>query len=140
MTAKDLMHSPVVTVRHDATVARLCDLLQENHVNGVPVVDDRGEIVGIVTEEDVLYGSMGIDREAEAHDGSEPFRPESTPVREIMTSPAVCASEDTDIVEICRMMWGMRIHRVPIVREGRPIGIVAAIDLVRAIAEGEIRP
>ena len=53
------MHSPAVVVRQDDTVAHLCDLMQQAHVNGAPVVDDAGEVVGIVTEEDILYGSMG---------------------------------------------------------------------------------
>ena len=123
--ARDLMSTEIVTIRDDATVAALCDALQAAHVNGVPVLNGLGELVGIVTEEDVLYGTMG---------GSQLL------VRDIMTSPAVCATEDTDVVELCRMMWGMRIHRIPIVVEGRITGIVAALDLVRAVAEGALRP
>lgn len=130
------MHSPPITIGQDETVARLCDLLQENHVNGVPVIDESGELVGIVTEEDILYGSMG-------HDGAAPAEgeaPAPTLVRDIMTSPAVCATEDADVVEICLLMWQMRIHRVPIVKDGRVTGIVAAMDLVRAVAERRLTP
>jgi CBS domain-containing protein len=57
-------------------------------------------------------------------------------VRDIMTSPAVCATEDTDVVELSRMMAGMRIHRIPIVVEGRVVGVVTALDIVRAVAQG----
>jgi CBS domain-containing protein len=57
-----------------------------------------------------------------------------------MTSPAVCATEETDVVELCQMMWGMRIHHIPIVLEGRVTGIVSSLDLARAVAEGSIRP
>ena len=134
MLARDLMCTPAVVIREDDAVAHLCDVMQEAHVNGLPVVDENGEIVGIVTEEDVLYGSMG-----EAG-GPAPANVDSVLVRDIMTSPAVCATEDTDVVEICRMMWTMRIHRIPIVRDGHVTGIVSAMDLVRAIAEGTIAP
>lgn len=131
MLAKDLMTTQVVTVREDVPVGDLCDILQAAHVNGIPVLNADGELVGIVTQEDVLYGTMGGN-----HDGE---RSKGLLVGDIMTSPAVCATEDTDVVELCRLMWGMRIHRIPIVREGRVTGMVAALDLVRAVAEGALR-
>lgn len=126
------MHTDVATVREDLPVGDLCDVLQVAHVNGLPVLSADGELVGIVTEQDVLYGTMGG---RDAGDGVNPLL-----VRDIMTSPAVCATEDADIVELCGLMWGMRIHRIPIVREGRIVGMVTALDLVRAVAEGSLRP
>lgn len=132
MKARDLMQTDVITVRQDATVGQLCDIFQAKHVNGVPVLGPDGDLVGIVSEEDVLFGAMGIpDEEASATSGR---------VGDIMTSPAVCATEETDIVELCRMMWGMRIHHIPIVSGARVTGIVSSLDLVRAVAEGALRP
>jgi CBS domain-containing protein len=131
MLAKDLMQGTVVTIGEDATIEQLCDLLQAAHVNGLPVLGADGDLVGIVSEEDVLYGAMGLPQEAGAREGR---------VRDIMTSPAVCATEETDVEEVCRMMWGMRIHHIPIVREGRVIGIVSSLDLARAVADGILRP
>ena len=137
MRVRDLVHSPAVVVRQDETVAHLCDLLQQVHVNGAPVVDDTGHVVGIVTEEDILYGSMG-DAGGAGDTASEVTGP--VLVRDIMTSPAICATDETTIVEICRMMWTMHIHRIPIIRDGRVTGIMSAMDIVRAIAEGAIEP
>jgi CBS domain-containing protein len=138
------MVKEVVTVGEDVSVSDLCDILQQAHANGAPVVNADGMLVGVVTEEDILYGSMGSSpsapagREGEAAgEGSGPGT--DTLVGEIMTSPAVCATEDTDVVELCKLMWQMRIHRIPIVRDGRVTGIVSALDLVKAIAEGRIR-
>jgi CBS domain-containing protein len=86
----------------------------------------HGELVGIVTEDDILYGTMGVfDKNGRA-----------MLVGEIMTSPAVCATEDTDVAELSRLMWGMRIHRIPILLDGRVTGVVTALDVVRAVAEG----
>jgi CBS domain-containing protein len=130
MLAKDLMQGTIVTVGEDATIEQLCDLLQAAHVNGLPVLGRDGELVGIVSEEDVLYGTMGLP------DGGGT----QTRVRDIMTSPAVCATEETDVEELCRMMWGMRIHHIPIVREGRVTGMVSSLDLARAVVEGALRP
>ena len=111
----------------DSPIEQLCDLLQVAHVHGVPVLNALEELVGIVSQEDVIFGAMG--------------RPDGPAcVRDIMTSPPVCATEETDVVELCRMMWGMRIHHIPIVLDGRVTGIVSTLDLARAVAEGSIRP
>ena len=124
------MTTDVVTIGEDAPVSQLCDLLQAVHANGLPVLNAQGELVGIVSEDDVLYGTMGV------------FDKNGTPVlvRDIMTSPAVCATEDTDVVELSRMLSGMRIHRIPILSDGRVTGVVTALDVVRAVAEGALSP
>ena len=59
-------------------------------------------------------------------------------VRDVMTSPAVCADEETDIADLCRLMWSMRINRVPIVRDGRVAGVVSSMDLCHAVCEGTL--
>lgn len=130
MQARDLMSTEVVTIGEDAPVSQLCDLLQAVHANGLPVLNADGELVGIVSEDDVLYGTMGVFDK----DGS------AVLVRDIMTSPAVCATEETDVVELSRMLWGMRIHRIPILSEGRVTGMVTALDVVRAVADGALSP
>jgi CBS domain-containing protein len=128
MLAKDLMNTDVVTIRDDAPVSHLCDVMQAVHANGLPVLNGDGELVGVVTEDDILYGTMGVfDKNGSA-----------VLVRDIMTSPAVCATEDTDVVELSRMLSGMRIHRIPIVVNGRVAGVVTALDVVRAVAEGSL--
>lgn len=128
MLAKDLMNTDVVTIREDAPVAHLCDVLQAAHANGLPVLNDQDELVGVVTEDDILYGTMGVfDKNGSA-----------ILVRDIMTSPAVCATEDTTVVELSRMLSGMRIHRIPILVDGRVAGVVTALDVVRAVAEGTL--
>jgi CBS domain-containing protein len=128
MRAKDLMSTEVVTIREDAPVSQLCDVMQAAHCHGVPVLNAHGELVGIVTEDDVLFGTMGV------------FEKGGTAVlvRDIMTSPAVCATEDTDIVELSQMLSGMHIHRIPILVEGRIAGVVTALDVVRAVADGSL--
>jgi CBS domain-containing protein len=128
MRAKDLMSTEFVTIREDASVSDLCDVMQAAHANGLPVLNAQGELVGVVTEDDILYGTMGVfDKNGSA-----------VLVRDIMTSPAVCATEDTDVVELSRLLSGMRIHRIPILVDGRVAGVVTALDVVRAVAEGTL--
>jgi len=52
--------------------------------------------------------------------------------------PAISAEEDTPVIELCRIMWSLRIHRVPILRKGKVTGLVSSMDLCRAVLEGKI--
>ncbi len=148
MRVRDLMRRDVVKVHEDLLVTDLCDLFQAAHVHGAPVVDPKGHLVGFVSQEDILVGSMGRppDRKSRAKDRKTvrgrkaDARDVAIPrVRDIMTAPAVSASEDTEVHDVCRMMWRLRIHHVPIVRRGKVTGIVSTLDLCRAISEGMIR-
>jgi len=185
--ARDLMTRSPITVRADMRVGALCDLLQEKNINGAPVVDSEGRLVGVVTQEDIIYGSMGSpapdgapgpgrpgDEVAGAasgegrtsrrvvsvlrgrvlhaappaplRSGEKPFwaehrspDPMEMPVSTIMTSPAISAEEDTPVTDLCRIMWSLRIHRVPILRKERVTGLVSSMDLCRAVIEGKIK-
>ncbi|MGH9748944.1 MAG: CBS domain-containing protein, partial [Candidatus Polarisedimenticolia bacterium] len=192
LRAADLMSRNPIVVTENLTVGQLCDLLQEKNINGAPVVDERGRLVGVVTQEDIIYGAMGntempgpagmsrpapplpeerpspkgtpgrrsgrvvadilrqgglrpvppaTPREGEKPFWSEPGRPDALqmPVRAIMTSPAISAEEDTPVTDLCRIMWSLRIHRVPILRAGKVTGLVSSLDLCRAILAGQIR-
>lgn len=181
LLARDLMTRAPITVAEQTTIGELCDLLQEKNINGAPVVDLQGRLVGVVTQEDIIYGTMGhpmyagvggegslpatrkrrekrvvaMLREgrlrpapsAPQRQGEKPFwseahrppDPMETPVSAIMTSPAISADEDTPVSDLCRIMWNLRIHRVPILRRGQVTGLVSSMDLCRAILDGKIR-
>lgn len=131
LLARDVMSTGVVKVRPELPVGDLIDLFQQEHVHGICVVDDGDELVGFVSQEDVLFGMMGsAGGEGDPSDGPR--------VGDIMTSPAVFATEQTSLIDVCRLMWQLRIHHVPIVRQGRVTGMVSSLDVSRAVA-GEPR-
>ena len=135
--ARDVMQKHVVTVREDLPVSDLCDLFQQEHVHGVPVVDDGAGLIGFVSQEDVLFGLMGhLPSEQDELAQEEPPVPM---VRDIMTAPAVSAGEDAHITDVCRLMWQLRIHHLPIVRSGRVTGMISSLDVCRVMA-GEALP
>lgn len=130
MVARDLMKTAVVTVGEDCPLSEVRGLFVEHHVNGLPVVDRRGRLVGVVTQQDVYLGAAT--RSEVAGFGLEPR------VRDVMTSPAIAVGEETEVADLCRLMSGLGVHRIPIVRNGKVAGIVSSIDVCRAVFEGSI--
>ncbi len=148
LTARDVMSSKVLSVTVTATTRQIARILVENGISGVPVVDGDGLPVGMVTEGDLI----GPDADGEGVGegwlaqlaGGEPLsarmdRSERT-ARDIMASPVVTVAEVTELPEIARLMTSYRIKRLPVVRDGRVVGIVSRADLVRRIAEAPAKP
>lgn len=135
------MQTAVPTLREDAPLTEACDLFLEENVNGAPVVDAGGRLVGVVTQQDIFFGTLGrplrgVNERPQAISAKDPIR--RLRVRDVMTSPAVCAAEETDVAELCRLMWSMRIHRIPIVRDGLVSGVVSSMDLCHAVCKGTL--
>lgn len=136
MQAKDLMRRDVVTVREDATVQELIEVLVREHIHGVPVLNRSGKLLGMVTQQDIFFSSMTRAPEGETA-GALDATLETLKARDIMTAPAVSATEETSVLKLCELMHRLRIHRVPIVRQGKLIGIVSSLDICEALARGE---
>ncbi|MGD8377424.1 MAG: CBS domain-containing protein [Acidobacteriota bacterium] len=156
--ATDIMSPKFITVPVSMTIGDLVDVLQRAHIHAAPVLSDAGELVGIVTQDDILYGTMGSDGststggaparirsrsgllEIEEFAATSPQEPDlwSRPVAEIMTEPAISVGPSASVLEVCEILWSLRIHHVPVVDEGRVIGVISALDLCRAIAEGKL--
>lgn len=135
MQVKDLMRTRVLTVRETDPVEDVVDILVREHIHGAPVVDESGRLVGVVSQLDIYFGTMTRARESESDAGGE--QQGKLRVEEIMTAPAVSADEEMDIKDLCRMMYRLRLHRVPIVAQGKITGIVSSLDICNAVARGE---
>ena len=141
MVARDLMRRDVFTIREDRPIAELIDLLVREHIHGCPVVDGSGELVGIVTQQDVFFSAVTRERAAAPDDAEDPARnPGELRVCDLMTSPAVSATEETEIMGLCRMMQRLRIHRIPIVKNGKVTGIISSLDIVGKLADDDKLP
>jgi CBS domain-containing protein len=135
------MRSDVPCVREDDSAADVTDLFQHAHVHGAPVVDERGRLLGMVSQEDLLIGGMTAGGGRPAQEGA-PEAPEAEAlrVRDIMTAPAISATEDTPLEDLCRMMWRFRIHHIPIVTAGKLVGMVSSLDICRFVGEDGATP
>ncbi len=153
MQARDVMTKAVVTVTPETPIGKIAQLLLEKRISGVPVVDETGAVVGMVTEGDLLTSNaperekrrewwlnLLAEGEGLAKDFLSTIRNNHRTAREIMSAPVVTVSEDTDIAEIGKLFTTLQIKRVPVTREGRITGIVARADLVRVVANQQAEP
>jgi len=147
MKARDVMSKPVISVHPDTPLREVARLLLDKEISAVPVVDNNGTLIGMVSEGDLIRPDRAA-REAwrqswlEIFAEGEPLAPEllawlqsqNHNARAVMSAPAVTVTEDTELGEIARVLITHRIKRVPVVRDGRVTGIVARDDLLRALA------
>jgi len=147
MNARDVMSKPVVSVHPDTPLREVARLLLDKGISAVPVVDDNGTPIGMVSEGDLIRPDRAA-REAwrqswlEIFAEGEPLAPEllawlqsqSHSARAVMSAPAVTVAEDTELGEIARVLTTHRIKRVLVVRDDRVTGIVASHDLLRVLA------
>ena len=139
---REVMTTNVITVRPDANVHEVTRLLAENRVSGLPVVDDKNRVVGLISEADVL-SMTGVPREHTFKDVIRHLLGEPVPkqrqgntVEDFMISPAVTTTAGIDIREAAMILDQKRIKRLPVVDEAqRLIGIVSRADIVRAIGK-----
>jgi CBS domain-containing protein len=142
MLAADVMTPSVITVAPGDSVKDVARLLLQKQISGAPVVDSRGAVVGVVSERDLMrraeidteekrswWGRMWAGHERIARDY---VRTHARSVADVMSSPAITASADMPLREVATLMERKGIKRIPIVDEGRLVGIVSRANLLRA--------
>ena len=144
MNARDVMAAPVVTAKPDMLVQDVAKVLVERHISAVPVIDSSGKLVGIVSEGDLvrrcelgtelkraswLIFFMGPNKLA-----AEYVKAHGRKVADVMTREVITATRETPLHEIATLMEKNSIKRVPIVEQGRLIGLVTRANLVQAVA------
>jgi CBS-domain-containing membrane protein len=143
--AADVMVRNVVTVHPDSDVADAVKLLVEHDISALPVVDAQGGLVGIISEADLMHRteigtekprrSWLVESLTAASTLAEDFaKSHGKTISEIMTTDVVTASEDDSLAEIASLFERHRIKRVPIVRDGRVVGVVSRSNLIQALA------
>ena len=143
MQAKDVMTTNVVTVTSDDRVEDIAKLLLERHISGAPVLDADGRLVGVVSEGDLmrrLEGDAGrrswwlkllASPEERARDYT---KSHGRLAGDVMTREVVTVAEDTPVGEIAHLLERRRIKRVPVVRDGKVVGIVSRANLLHGLA------
>lgn len=140
MKVKELMTRTVLTVKKDLSVRKLVKLLEKNKITGAPVVDDDGKLIGIVSSTDVIRAIDHLIRVHVSIDEQKEDKGMFNWVEGVMTSKVITTSEDDDVQDVFRLMVERKIHRLPVVKDGRPIGIISSLDACRLVAGlGELK-
>ncbi|HLY56817.1 MAG TPA: CBS domain-containing protein [Stellaceae bacterium] len=153
MQASDIMTRDVVSVGPETGLKEVARLLLERGISAVPVVDPAGEVIGMVSEGD-LIGRDDAEREARRDwwlallAEGEALHPEflasfgdgDRTAREVMSAPVVTVTEAAEAREIARLLAAHHVKRVPVLRGGALVGIVSRADLLRAFAGEKTAP
>ena len=124
-TIASLMTSSVATVDPSALVEDALDIMLEHHASGLPVVDGSGALVGLISEHDVLHLLLESDGE---------YWPVA-PVVLFMSKDVISLDISASIQDAARLLIGSSIRRLPILEDGRLVGVLARRDLARAIRD-----
>jgi CBS domain-containing protein len=125
VVAREIMTTPVITVAPDAPFREIVSVMLEHAVGGLPVVDDKRRLLGIVTKADVL---LSADRHGRAG---------GTTAGDLMTKNVVTAGEDTAIHQLGQLMLSHHINRLPIVKDGVLVGIVTRTDILKSFKRSD---
>lgn len=133
LTVRDVMVHRIHSVPPSATVRRTLDLMLRRTLSAVPVVGEKGEVLGIVTDADIMRALLPkIPRAGSGAEGSED-EPRDEPVRDIMTRSVLCVSEDLGVSEVASMMINKDVEQVPVVNAGSITGMVYRGDIIRKL-------
>lgn len=143
MKAADIMTTSVVCVRPDATVFEAARLLLGERISALPVVDAAGRLQGIVSEGDLIHrAEIGSEKsitrwkalfEEDATLARDYLKAHGRTVADVMSQPVVMAEEDTELSVVAARMDQFAIKRLPVVRDGKVVGIVSRANLLQAL-------
>ncbi|MFQ5847503.1 MAG: CBS domain-containing protein [Candidatus Methylomirabilales bacterium] len=148
MKAKDVMTTKVVAVGPEMPVNAIAALLLERHISAVPVIDEDRRILGIVSEGDLMRRHETARRRSwwlatfgEAEALARDFvRSHGQRAKDVMTRGVVTVTDETPVAAIAELLEQKGIKRVPVVRDGRLVGIVSRADLLRGLAARGLKP
>ena len=146
LKVKDIMTKDVVTVTRDTTVLELAKIFAEKHISSLPVVDDAGSLAGIVTETDLVERDKSLHiptvisifdwviyLESDKKFEKELKKMTGRKVGDIYSTDVLTVSADDAVAKVADIMSSRRVNALPVVEAGKVVGIVARIDLIRAM-------
>ena len=140
MRVRDVMTTEVVTVKKDTPFTKIVNLLTEHRISGVPVVDDDDHVMGVISEKDLLIHLFP--RDEAIHQNPQRYydpnleRDEARKLKKLlahdfMSHKVVTVSPDEPVLGACALMLSRNIRRLPVVENGKIIGIVTTNDIYK---------
>jgi CBS domain-containing protein len=145
MRTHQIMTRKVISVATDASIVEAANIILENHVSGLPVIDEAGRLVGIVSQGDFIRrAEIGTQRKRDrwlkfllgpGKAASDFVHERGRKVGEIMTPEPFTVTEDTTLEDIVELMERYNVKRLPVVRGDKLVGIVTRSNLLQAVSE-----
>ena len=145
-TAREIMTRNVVTVKKDQPISDLSKLFIENHFNGVPVLDDAGKVIGVVTQSNLIEQNKNLHiptvialfdavlfLESEKKFESDVKKLTGSKIEDIYHKKPITVSPDTDLSEITTIMAEKDVHTLPVLEDDKLVGIIGKKDVIRAL-------
>jgi len=145
-TAKDIMEKEVISITPETDITQAVELLLNNHINGVPVVGANGRLVGILCQSDLIFQQKTISLPPILTflDGIIPLSSSKKlenemkkiaagTVAQAMVTDPVTVTPDTPVSDIAAMMVERHFHTIPVVEDGKVIGVVGKEDVLRTL-------
>lgn len=133
MRVADVMQTNLKTMNCRDTIGDAVSLLAESHVSGVPVLDDHGRLVGVLSSSDIL---IALAEHQDPESREKVF--EETLVQEVMTPRPQTVTPDALVKDAAQRMLYLEVHRLFVEQEGRLLGVVSTTDLVRAVVAARV--
>ena len=150
MQARDIMTTRVITVAPDTDIREAAQSLLDNRISAAPVIDKDGKLVGIVSEGDLMrrpeagtgrHHSWWLDLLASPRERALRYIKEhSRRIGDVMSREVIAVGEDADLESIAETLEKNRIKRVPVVKDGKVIGVVSRANLMRGLIAREAAP
>lgn len=120
MLVNEIMNTGIISVAPDESVAYTSRLLSRHNIGSLPVCTSDGTLKGIVTDRDIVLRVVAADND-----------PHSTPVSEIMSHSVITVEPDADVKRVSKLMSLSQVRRLPVVNNGKVVGIISLGDLAR---------
>lgn len=146
MNVSQIMTTTVITVRPETKITEVAEILLQKHINGLPVVDEQNKVVGIICQSDIIsqQKKLPLPTIFTLFDGLIPLQSMSqmekevqkisaTNVKHAMTANPTCISPDTDIERLAELMVNKNFHTIPVVENGKLVGIVGKEDVLKTL-------
>jgi len=146
LTAGEIMTTNIHTVHPDTEIKALAKIFVEHKVNALPVVDDSGQLVGMVTQTDLVEQDKPLHiptvislfdwviyLESPKNFSEEVRKVTARKVGEICATDVVTCTPETPVSEVASLMVDNKVHLVPVVKEGQMVGVVARLDVIRSM-------
>jgi len=126
LRVRDFMARDMLTISPDTDIMRAIVMLTENDISGMPVVDDQGLLVGILTERDIIISALNAGYHDEAGGA----------VKNFMSTPVQTVAPEDSLLDVAEFFATSPMRRCPVVEEGRLVGLISRRDVLKALTAG----